>query len=135
MTLVVPNISEVIMLKLLVNKQSNGNLILRLFDNDVTPDESTPAPGAGPGPVETTGTGYSSVTLTGSSWSVATVSGTTTAQYAQQTFTFTTSVDIYGYYLVTSGGDLVWIERFDGAPYSLPITGGVIQVTPKITLE
>lgn len=135
MTLVAPDISEVTLLKLIVNKQSNGNLILKLFNNDITPGESTPAPGAGPGPIETTATGYSAITLTGSSWTVATSLGVTTAQYPQQTFTLTTSANIYGYYITTSGGDLLWLERFSGAPYSLPISGGTISITPKITLS
>jgi hypothetical protein len=135
MTLVAPDISEVTLLKLIVNKQSNGNLLLKLFDNDITPGESTPAPGAGPGPVETTGAGYSAITLTGSSWTVATSLGVTTAQYAAQVFTFSGDVDIYGYFITTSGGDLLWLERFSGAPYSLPVSGGTITITPKITLS
>lgn len=135
MTLVAPDISEVTLLKLIVNKQSNGNLLLKLFDNDITPGEDTPAPGTHPGPVETSVSGYSAATLTGSSWTVATATGITTAQYAQQTFTFSAAATIYGYYLTTSGGDLLWLERFSGAPYTLPSGGGTISVTPKITLS
>ena len=135
MSLVAPDISEVTLLKLIINKQANGNLLLKLFDNNITPGEDTPAPGAGPGPVETAGAGYSSISLTGSSWTVATSVGVTTAQYAAQTFTFTEDVDIYGYYVTTAGGDLLWLERFSGAPYSLPSGGGTITVTAKLSLS
>jgi hypothetical protein len=139
MALVAPDISEVVLLKLLVNKQSNGNLVLRLYTNNITPSEDTVAPGAGSGstagPVEATEDGYSAATLTGATWGVATSSGTSTATYGSTiSFTFTEAATVYGYYLTTSGGDLVWIERFSGAPYTLPSDGGVIGVIPKITL-
>jgi hypothetical protein len=139
MAIVAPDISEVTLLKLLVNKQSNGNLVLRLFTNNIIPSDDTVAPGTGSGstagPVECTAAGYAAVTLTGSTWTVATATGTSTAQYGSAvTFTMTEAVSVYGYYLTTGGGDMVWIERFSGAPFTLPSDGGDITITPKLTL-
>lgn len=132
MTLVVPNIAEVTLLKFIVNKADNSDLVLRLFDNDITPGEGTGD--TTDAPSETTASGYAAQTLTGSSWTVSTaLSGTSTAQYPPVTFTITEDASIYGYY-VTNGSDLCWVERFSGAPFELPVSGGTITITPKLSL-
>ena len=137
MALVCPNVSEVTLLEYLVNKAAPTNPVLRLFHNDVTPSESTIIGGGLPnGLEEANETGYGAITLTGASWTVSTLGGTTTASYAEQTFTFTAGADIYGYYVTSSdvSPKLLYAERFDGAPFQLPSGGGVIAITPRLEL-
>jgi len=142
MALVVPDIAEILMLQYIVNMigqdgnaaPSGGHRLLRLFTNKLTPGESTVL-----GEItEASGTtGYAPVTLVGSSWTTTQTNGTTTAVYSEQTFTFTTNVTIYGYYVTSIEGSprLLWLERFSGAPFTLPEGGGQIGITPKLTLD
>lgn len=142
MSLLVPDIGEILMLQYLVNMlstdgsagPSGGERLLRLFTNNLTPSESTTlgtvteAAGA---------TGYAPITLVGASWTTTQVAGTTTAVYSEQTFSFTTAVTVYGYYVTTIGGSpaLLWLERFSGAPFILPSGGGQIAISPRISLD
>lgn len=136
MTLVVPDTSEVLMLKYLLNvlttsgagPSSSGNRVLKLYNNDVTPVEATTTV------TECTETGYAAITLT-QTWTVATSVGVTTGVYSEMTFNFTTGVTAYGYYVTSQAGELLWLERFSGGPFTLPSGGGQIAVTPTITLE
>ncbi len=135
MALVVPNIAEVVMLQRLLGVSANGNQVLRLYKSDVTPVEGTTI-GSGVGQItQTTADGYTAITLATGSWAVATALGTTTASYAEQTFTFTTSETLYGYYVTDLSGNLLWVERFVGAPFILPVSGGQIAITPTVNLE
>lgn len=139
MSLVVPNDSDVLMLKYIVNQlaqdggspPSGGQRLLRLFSNNITPGKSTTIGGI----TEATVTGYSPITLTGTSWTVTSSAGTNSAVYSQQTFTFTTGTSIYGYYITTIAGDLLWVERFTVAPFVFPSGGGELSVTPKLNLN
>jgi hypothetical protein len=142
MSLVVPNTAEILMLKYIVNAAatdgtepgpSGGNRILRLYSNNITPSNTTVLGGI----TETTAAGYTPITLTGSSWTISTSAGVTTASYAQQTFSFTTGVSIYGYYVTTQGGSpqLLWAERFTASPYVLPSGGGEIEISLRVTLD
>lgn len=130
--LVVPDDSEILLLKYMLNHTSPTDVKLKLFSNNQTPAEADVLADY----TESTAAGYASKTLTGSSWSVANSSGVTTATYAQQTFTFTTAATIYGYYVTNNGAtSLLWAERFTGAPVSIPSSGGVLNVTPTFTGE
>jgi len=132
MALVVPNQGEVEMLARILNKNTPYDVELRLFVNDITPDENTVIGDL----TESTGDGYSPQTLSGANWTISTDgSGVTTAEYPQVTFTYTgAEANVYGYY-VTSNGVLLWAERFSDGPYTIPSGGGEIKVTPKITLD
>lgn len=142
MSLLVPDIGEILMLQYLVNMIStdgtaapaSGQRLLRLFTNNLTPAESTTLATV----TEALGaSGYLPVTLVGSSWTTTQTSGTTTAVYSEQTFTFTTAVTVYGYYVTTIYGSpaLLWLERFSGAPFILPAGGGQIAISPRISLD
>jgi len=74
---------------------------------------------------ESSATGYAGITLTGSLWTVATTTGTTVANYAQQTFSYSTSESVYGYFVTSNGkGQVLWAERFSGAvPFNIPSGG------------
>jgi len=123
------NGGEDIAIEYLVNKDSPENLVLKLFKNDVTPDESTVIGDL----TEADFTGYSSQTLTGSSWSAAS-SGATS--YAEQSFTSSadqTAQTVYGWYLErATGGELVAADRFSSPP-TIENNGDVIKVTPTLT--
>lgn len=142
MSLLVPDIGEILMLQYLCNMIStdgtaapaNGQRLLRLFTNNLTPAESTTLATV----TEALGaSGYLPVTLVGSSWTTTQTAGTTTAVYSEQTFTFTTAVTVYGYYVTTIYGSpaLLWLERFSGAPFILPAGGGQIAISPRISLD
>lgn len=132
MTLLVPNVGEIEMLKRALNFSATGDVKLRLYKTDVTPVEVDTVSTY----TEAAATGYAAITLTGASWSVANVGGVTTAQYALQTFAVTTQETYYGYYLTDSAGTtLIWAEKFSDGPYAMGTAGGSVKVTPKITLE
>jgi len=135
MALVVPNVAEVVMLQRLLGVAANGNQVLRLYKSDVTPVEGTTIGSSAGQITQTTAAGYTAITLSTGSWAVATALGTTTGTYAEQTFTFTTSETLYGYYVTDLSGNLLWVERFTGAPFILPISGGQIAITPTVNLE
>lgn len=134
MGLLVPNQGEAELLAVMVNLHAASDLVLHLFTGNLTPSLTTVVTDA----LLTEpsgGSGYAAISLTGASWAVATVSTITTATYPLQTFTFTSAVSVYGYYITnTAGTKLMWVERFSGAPYTLPSGGGQIQVQPTINL-
>ena len=140
MALVVPNTGDVLLLKYIVNQLSQdggagpvgGERVLRLFSNNLVPAKSTVLSDI----TETTLTGYTAVTLAGANWTVYTsTAGTNSAVYSEQTFSFSTSVTIYGYYVTDLSSNLLWVERFSTAPFTLPAGGGEIAITPRITLD
>jgi len=116
----------------MINKAATADVVLRLYTNNITPGEADVLASY----TQSTGTGYGPITLTGATWAVATVAGTTTAEYPQQTFTYTgAEANIYGYYVTNAAPSLVlWAERFTDGPYSIPSGGGSVKITPKIEL-
>lgn len=139
MALVAPNQKgEILMLQYIVGMVAAGNPILHLFKSDVAPDDNTTIAQVG-GSNEVTSAGYAFTELTSGgagNWTT-TQSGTgvTTALYSEVTFAFTTDAVVYGYYVTNVGGDLLWVERFSGAPFQIPDGGGTISITSKITLS
>ena len=128
MALLTPNGGEKLVLELIVNKTAAQDLTLHLFSNDVTPAETDTISTY----TENAESGYSAKTLTGASWD--TTSTISTASYAAQTFSFTTSATSYGYF-VKHGSSLLLAERFTGAPFNIPSGGGNISVTPTISAD
>jgi hypothetical protein len=133
MALVVPDVGEVELLSRMLNKSTPDDVVLHLYTNNKTPAEGDVVGDY----TESTGAGYGAITLTGTTWGVSTTAGTTTASYAQQTFTYTgADPNIYGYYVTnTAGTTLLWAEIFSDGPYSIPSGGGSVKITPKIELE
>lgn len=128
-----PAVGEMLLLKYILNHTASTNKVVHLYKNDVdhTDDSLTIS-----SLTEATEAGYAPVTLTGASWTVTNNSGVVTAEYAQIGFTFTTSVSVSGYYVTsTNASELLWLERFSGAPFTLPSGGGVINITPKASLD
>lgn len=132
MALVVPDVGEIVLLQYLLKMTTPTDPVLHLYNNDVTPSESTILSNL----TEPSGsTGYAAVTLPGTSWTTTQVAGVTTGVFSERTFTFTTGVSIYGYYVTNTAGALLWAERFGGAPFALPDGGGQIGQSPRITLD
>ena len=120
----------------MLNKSATGDVRLHLYTNNRTPAEGDALVSY----TESSGAGYASILLTGSSWTVATVGGTTSGDYAQQTFTYSgAEPTIYGYYVTTknAAGDTIvlWANKFTNGPYVIPSGGGSIRFTPKVRLN
>jgi hypothetical protein len=131
MALVVPNTKgEILFLQYIMGIVAPGDKILRLFSNDVTPTDTSVV---GDLTQVDTATGYAPKTLTSANWTTTQVAGVTTAVYSEQTFNFTTLVTNYGYYVTDASGNLLFLERFTGAPFNIPDGGGTISVGPKLT--
>lgn len=138
MALLVPDQAEVLVLSLLCNKTSTytqQDLKLKLYSSNTTPAEGDTEATY----TEATFTGYSAASLSGASWTISTTGGTTTAEYAQQTFTSSAgsqSQNIYGYLIVQgTSGKIVCAERFSDGPYQIVNDGDAVKVTPKITCD
>jgi hypothetical protein len=132
MALLIVDEGEVECLSRMLNKSATGDMVLHLYSNDKTPaDADTTA-----SYTESTGTGYGAATLTGANWTISSVANVGTASYAQITFTMTSALTAYGYYVTNlAGTKLIWAERFTTPPYTLPAGGGTIKVTPNFTLN
>ena len=133
MALVVPNVGEVLLLSYSLNKIAPGDDVkLKLFKNDVTPDEDTVIGGL----TEADTAGYAAISLAKADWTVASVGDVTTAEQPQKTFTLTGAGDHYGYYITDEAGTgLLWAERFSDAPHSIPSGGGTEKITVKLIGE
>lgn len=134
MAILVPNDGEAIALEYLVNKDVPEDLILRLFQNNITPAEGDTVSTY----TEATFTGYAQRALAGASWTT-TKGAPSDVTFASQTFASTADQslqNIYGYYFVrTTSLDLVAVERFTNAPFAIQNNGDEIRVTPKITAD
>lgn len=135
MAFITVDVGEVLLLKYMLNNVTPEDVQLHLYTNNVTPTESDDLTDY----TESSATGYTPFALAGTAWTFATAGGTSSAIYARQTFTFSTSETAYGYYLTNIDGSsvdtLVWAERFTGAPYTVPTGGGTIDIDPKIVLD
>ena len=123
---------EILLLQYIVGKTLADNPVLHLYSNNLTPSDSTQIGNLTE--VNTT-TGYTAITLVSSMWTTTQSGGVTTAVYSEQTFVFTTDATSYGYYVTDESNNLLWLERFSGAPFEIPDGGGTISITTKLTLS
>lgn len=135
MTLIAPKAGEILLLRYIVNlaRDNTDHNVLHLYDNDVTPSEtSTAASFTEP----SLAIGYAAITLVGSLWTIQQVGDVTTAVFSEQTFTFTTGAEVFGYFVTDTSGSILWAERLlaDGS-FELPAGGGTVAITPALTLE
>lgn len=133
MALVSSQVGNTLLLRYMLNNQSAADVEIRLYSNDVTPSESDVLGTF----TESTASNYSAIRLSGAAWTVAAgpQSGST-ATYAQQTFTMTGAGTFYGYFCTSSNKtNLLWGERFTGAPFVLPSGGGSVSVVPRVSLD
>lgn len=130
MTILVPDEGANAALEIITNKTAAQDLVLRLFQNDVTP-----AAGDTEASYTTaTFSGYADITLTGASWGTA---AARTIAYALQTFTHDgggTANSVYGYILLqTTSGIVVGGERAATAPITMGVLNDKIEITPAIS--
>lgn len=132
MALTAPTVGEVTLLQYLVNMASPTNLVLHLYNNDPTISAATVIGNITEVP---SGIGYLPITLVGTAWTTTTPASLGTAVYSEVTFSFTTAQSVYGYYVTsTSSTALLWLEKFSGAPFTLPAGGGTISISPRVSL-
>lgn len=135
MALVVPNASEVIMLQYILNIDAPENISIRLYANNVIPNENST--------VATftevaNGLGYTTggISLTPGSWSII-AGNPSEAEHTEVTWTFSGAAgNVFGYYVTRDGGgELMWAERFSNGPFDITTNGDEIKITPRLTLE
>lgn len=132
---IVPDASELTMLQHVLNYAAPQNQVLRLFTNNVTPDQSYTAASF----TEASGGGYAAKSITGTSWVISTDgSNKGSAAYAAQTWTFTGALSgsavIYGWYLVeVTSGLLLACERITNS-FQPGTNGDQLIITPTIKL-
>ena len=132
MSIIVPDQKgEILLLQYIVGMVNADNPVLHLFSNDVTPSDSTVIGDV----TEVSRPGYAAITLASSNWTTTQSAGVTTAVYSEQTFSFTTNATSYGYYVTNETGQLLWLERFSGAPFDIPNGGGTVSISAKLTLS
>lgn len=121
------------MLQYIMGLTSPGDKILHLYKNDPSISDGIVIGSL----TESTEAGYTPHSLYSISWTISQdMSGVTTALYSEQPFNFTVTATVYGYYVTSAvGNNLLWVERFAGAPYQLPSGGGQIAVQAKTTLD
>jgi hypothetical protein len=134
------------MLQYILNHTAPDSPIIHLYTGNVSLPVADPENVSDTDPTECNFTGYTAIGLTGldvggGGWTVVQAAGVTTAKYSKSgtpmgvTFSMSTGGDIYGYYVTNAAGNILWIEEFSGAPFSLPVaTGGDIAIIPQITL-
>ena len=124
MALIVPNESEVEMLTRMFRAEGSK---LKLFSNNVTLSETSTIGSC----TECATGGYAQKSLT-TAWTCTTPGGgTSSASFAQQTYTFTSGCTAYGYYVTNSAATIMlYAETFTDGPYVIPAGGGTILVTP-----
>lgn len=128
---IVPNNSEVIILQYMLNIKNPENLVMKLYVNDVTPDNQSTESTF----IEVTA-GYAPINLTPNSWFV--VGGLTAqAEYQTVTWKFNHAIgNVFGYFVTRSvGGELMWAERFEKGPFNIKTAGDEIQITPRLALK
>jgi len=108
------------------------NAELCLFKNNYTPINTTILSDL----TEANFTGYSRITLTG--WSAAALDANNKAatSLGPQTFTCSggaTPNDIYGIFVLTSGGALLYAERNPAGAVTINTAGQTFSYTPKFT--
>lgn len=122
---------EILLLQYIVGMTLADNPVIHLYSNNLTPSDSTIKSQL----TEVSAGGYAAITLLSANWTTTQAGGVTTAVYSEQTFTFSTDATAYGYYITNESNDLLWLERFSGAPFEIPDGGGTISITTKLTLS
>lgn len=135
MAIIIPNAAEQLWLKHVLNQTAPEDQTLKLFTNNVTPDDTFTESSF----TEASGGGYANKPLVGTSWSIATnANDEAEATYVAQTYTFTGALTggatIYGWYLTeTTSGLLLACER--NASSITPVNNGDnIIINPRLQL-
>jgi hypothetical protein len=133
--IVIPSASEKDILDFALGTATPGNQKMKLYVNDVTPDDASVAATF----TEMSTLTYAEKALVKANWvSAAGAAGQPAASaYAQQAWAFGAgaAVTVYGYYVVdATTGRLLWAERFAN-PKLVGNAGDQILITPSMTLS
>ena len=129
MAVVITNLGRQKTLEYVLGKRTTTeSLILKLYSNDVIPSDDDVIGSY----TEVTGGGYTSKLLDSNSWIIEDGS----AFYPEEVWTFDDAIGtVYGYYLVNGvSNEVIFAERFPGAPYTVVSNGDIIRVTLNITI-
>lgn len=109
MALVLPDAGERAILDMALSDAAPEAQDLRLYENDITPAEGDTTATY----TEATIAGYAEKNLARATWNAAaTNAGVTSKTYPEQTFNFTGTGTIYGYFLVkATANTLLWAEE------------------------
>ncbi len=136
MALYTPNAGELELLDKMLKDPlvTDENYILRLYQNNYTPDDSS-VPGSF---TEASFTNYAAVTMTRSGWNASvTVSNKAESSYGSAPLAWTCGASgntVYGYYVSGATSTVVlWAEKF--ATSRVLANADVLQLTPKMTLN
>jgi len=136
MALITPNAGELELLDKMLKDalSSDENYILKLYQNDYTPDDNA----VGGSFTEASFTNYAARTLTRANWnSATTVSSKAETSYGSGPQSWTCGASgntVYGYYVTGSvSGTVLWAERFSTS--RVLASGDVLNITPKFTLN
>lgn len=130
---ITPNEGAKYALECALNKTVQGDLTLRLFENNYTPIETSTYASF----TEATFSGYAAKTLTGANWTVTNADPAVATYSTTQTFTSNAAQTkaVYGYYITKGVSNVVFAELFTGAPYNIVNNGDVVNVTLQITAD
>lgn len=136
MALYTPNQGELELLDKMLKDPlvTDENYILRLYQNNYTPDDSS-VPGSF---TEASFTNYAAVTMTRANWNASvTVSNKAESSYGSAPLAWTCGASgntVYGYYVSGATSSVVlWAEKF--ATSRVLANADVLQLTPKMTLN
>jgi hypothetical protein len=132
MAAIIPDIAKPRMSKIWTLEVAPGQLKVHLFKNNYTPDHTTVLANL----TEANFTGYASADADNPVTQAALdVAGRAFVLWDMIRWTKAgaTGNDIYGYWVVDSGGNLLWVERFITGVFSMNTDGSVLQFFPKLT--
>lgn len=134
MPLLIPDVGECEMLDCVLKDAAPEALTLKLYSNNYDAVEGSIAGNF----TEVSGGGYAAKSLTRAGWnSASTAAGVSSSTYGTaQTWSFTGTVAVVGYFLVgTTSGTVYWAERLYAGAGQTFNNGDSLTVTPKITLD
>ena len=133
MTLVLPQCGEQAILDNALKNTTPEALTLKLYSNNYDCTDTSVAGGF----TEATISGYSAKSLARATWGSAAAGDPTVSTYgAEQTFSFTGTGSVVGYYIVgASSGTLYWAERMYAGAGQTFNNGDSLKVTIKFSLE
>ena len=136
MALYTPNQGELELLDKMLKDPlvTDENYILRLYQNNYTPDDSSVVGSF----TEASFTNYAAVTMTRAGWNASvTVSNKAESSYGSAPLSWTCGASgntVYGYYVSGATSSVVlWAEKF--ATSRVLANADVLQLTPKMTLN
>jgi len=131
--LLCPDVGEVAILDFIFKTTTPETQKLKLYLNDISPAESDTAGTY----TEATISGYALVSLVRATWNGASTSvGISTNTYPAQTFSFTGTGTIVGYYVVgATSSTLLFAERLFSTPGQVFNNGDSLVLSLKVGLD